>query len=80
MQRRRGTTRLTELAKGPGRLATAMADLADAVLQSRLLLKTRGLGNSDERQVFLERLAAAGVPKFAAEVQRHLWPADPADA
>jgi DNA-3-methyladenine glycosylase len=25
MQRRRGTTRLTELAKGPGRLATAMA-------------------------------------------------------
>jgi DNA-3-methyladenine glycosylase len=25
MQRRRGTTRMTELAKGPGRLATAMA-------------------------------------------------------
>ena len=25
MQRRRGTTRLTELAKGPGRLATSMA-------------------------------------------------------
>jgi predicted nucleic acid-binding protein len=26
----------------------------------------------------LGRLAAAGVPKFAAEARRHLWPADPA--
>lgn len=28
----------------------------------------------------LGRLAAAGVPKFAAEARRHLWPADPADS
>jgi predicted nucleic acid-binding protein len=27
----------------------------------------------------LGRLASAGVPKFAAEARRHLWPADPAD-
>jgi len=28
----------------------------------------------------LGRLAAAGVPKFAAEARRHLWPAGPADS
>jgi len=28
----------------------------------------------------LGRLAAAGVPKFAAEARRHLWPADLADS
>jgi len=27
----------------------------------------------------LGRLASAGVPKFAAEARRHLWPADPVD-
>jgi DNA-3-methyladenine glycosylase len=70
MQRRRGTTRLTELAKGPGRLATAMAidqrcDGIDLCAAGPLWL-----GVDDERYaVRLSRSARIGLTK---EVDRLL--------
>ncbi len=70
MQRRRGTTRLTELAKGPGRLATAMAidqrcDGIDLCAAGPLWL-----GVDDERRaVRLSRSARIGLTK---EVDRLL--------
>ncbi len=70
MQRRRGTTRLTEVAKGPGRLATAMAidqrcDGIDLCAAGPLWL-----GVDDERHaVRLSRSARIGLTK---EVDRLL--------
>jgi DNA-3-methyladenine glycosylase len=70
MQRRRGATRLTELAKGPGRLATAMAidqrcDGIDLCAAGALWL-----GADDERRaVHLSRSARIGLTK---EVDRLL--------
>ncbi len=70
MQRRRGTTRLTELAKGPGRLATAMAidqrsDGIDLCAAGPLWL-----GVDDERHaVHLSRSARIGL---TTEVDRLL--------
>jgi len=70
MERRRGTTRLTELAKGPGRLATAMAidqrcDGIDLCAAGPLWL-----GVDDERHaVRLSRSARIGLTK---EVDRLL--------
>jgi DNA-3-methyladenine glycosylase len=68
MQRRRGTTRLTELAKGPGRLATAMAidkrcDGVDLCAAGPLWL-----GVNDERRAV--RLARSGRIGLTKEVDR----------
>ena len=71
MQRRRGTTRLTELAKGPGRLATAMAidqrcDGIDLCAAGPLWL-----GVDDERHaVHLARSTRVGLTKEADRLLR----------
>ena len=64
MQRRRGTTRLMELAKGPGRLATAMAidqrcDGIDLCAAGPLWLGVEG----EQRAVRLSRSARIGLTK-----------------
>jgi excisionase family DNA binding protein len=59
---------LDQLDLYPGRTVAALRDQARSYSAPAMSIED-----------LLGRLAAAGVPKFAAEARRHLWPADPAD-